>query len=73
LKQLHFWVAVVQYQTGLKLPILVSVRCDNLTELFRSYYMLEQVVKNRAYVIVDKGSTFYKPDDVLPTNQQSKH
>ena len=44
-----------------------------ITKLFRSYYMLEQVVTNRAYVIVDNGSTFYRPDDVLSTNQQSKH
>ena len=35
---LHYWMSWEQYQTGLKLPILVSVRCDNLTELSRSYY-----------------------------------
>ena len=41
-----------------------------ITELFRSYYMLEQVVKNRAYVIVDNGSTVSYTHLTLPTNRE---
>ena len=61
-------------QTSITAQILsIGGEGNVITELLRSYCMLEQVVKNRTYVIVDNGSTFYTPDDVHPTNPQLKH